>query len=93
MAAGISPVGGRFQISQGQNEQQDGWKGLTAMTATETAERPSMLILGELSPPSQVCDGGNSRKSRCTTSLSMTGWCCVTSHNGSGDMDSVRKRH
>lgn len=88
--AGISPARGMFQINQGQNEQQDGWKGLTAMTATETAESPSMRILGDVSPPSQVCEGGNSRKSRRTTSLSMTAWCIVSSHNGSGDTRSPK---
>ena len=31
-------------MSQGQNEQQDGWKGLTAITATDRAESPEILI-------------------------------------------------
>jgi ribonuclease HI len=91
-SGGISPDGGRFHISHGQNEQQEGWKGLTAITATDTAESPAIRMRGELSSPSQVCDGGNSRKSRRTTSLSMASWCHGPLHN---DFDPrlIRKQH
>jgi hypothetical protein len=58
-------------MSQGQNEQQDGWKGLTAITATDTAERPEILIRGDILLPSHVYVGGNSRKSSLMTSGSM----------------------
>jgi hypothetical protein len=60
-----------FQMSQGQNEQQDGWNGLTAITATDTALSPDSLIRGEMLGPSQVWVGGNSRKSSLTTRGSM----------------------
>jgi hypothetical protein len=41
-------------MSQGQKEQQEGWKGLTAITATDTALSPDNLIRGEVLAPSQV---------------------------------------
>jgi hypothetical protein len=53
-------------MSQGQKEQQDGWKGFTAITATDAALRLETLIRGEVSDPSQVWVGGNSRKSSLT---------------------------
>jgi hypothetical protein len=68
---GIFFTGSRFQISQGQNEQQEGWNGLTAITATDVAERPEIVIPGEVFSPSQVYEGGKIRKSRDTTSFSM----------------------
>jgi ribonuclease HI len=93
MSGGISPDGGRFQISHGQNEQQEGWKGLTAITATDAAESPTIRIRGELFSPSQVCDGENSRKSRRTTSLSMARWCIGPLHNGSDARFTIRNQH
>ena len=44
-------------MSQGQKEQQEGWKGLTAITATETALRPDNLIRGEVLAPSGMGGG------------------------------------
>lgn len=58
-------------MSHGQNEQQDGWNGFTAMTARDPDLRPEIRILGETSAPSQVWVGGNSRKSSLITSGSM----------------------
>ena len=59
-------------MSQGQNEQQEGWNGLIAMTATDSAERLEIVIPGDIFSPSQVCEGGKIRKSSDTTSFSMT---------------------
>jgi len=69
--AGITGRGGRFQQIHGVKEQQDFSNGLNTMTATDLAERPVIQIRGERFSPSQVCVGGNSRKSSETTSFSM----------------------
>jgi hypothetical protein len=71
MPGGMTGIGGRFQQSQGVNEQQDFSNGLKTMTATDAAESPSSRIAGERFPPSQVCAGGNSRKSSETMSGSI----------------------
>jgi hypothetical protein len=57
---------------QGVNEQQDFSKGLNTITAIDEASRPFNLIRGERLSPSQVCVGGNSRKSRDTIRVSIT---------------------
>jgi hypothetical protein len=68
---GTSFIGGRFQISQGQNEQHEGWNGLIAITATDVADNPEIVIPGEIFPPSQVYEGGKIRKLSDTISFSM----------------------
>ena len=65
------PDGGIFQASQGEKEQHEGMKGFTAITASETDLRFSILIRGDSSSPSQVFVGGNSRKSSLTISFSI----------------------
>jgi hypothetical protein len=64
--AGISGTGGRFQMIHGENEQQDFSNGLKIITATEAAFSPLRMRRGEIFSPSQVCVGGNSRKSSVT---------------------------
>jgi hypothetical protein len=44
-------------------EQQDFSKGLKTITATDAAFNPLSMMRGEMFSPSQVCMGGNSRKS------------------------------
>ncbi len=68
----MTSTGGKFQASHGENEQQDGIKGFTAMTAREFEEILPMRINGEESSPSQVWVGGNSRKSSLTISFSIS---------------------
>ena len=58
--------GGMFHMIQGVNEQQDFSKGLNTIIAIDAAFSPFNLIRGERLSPSQVCVGGNSRKSRDT---------------------------
>jgi hypothetical protein len=71
MPAGITGNGGRFQQSHGVNEQQDFSNGLKTMTATDAADSPFRRMAGERFSPSQVCVGGNSRKSSETVSGSI----------------------
>src|SRR5512145_1798955 len=67
----MTGTGGMFQQSQVVNEQQDFSNGLKTITATEAADNPFSRIAGDRFPPSQVCSGGNSRKSSETMSGSM----------------------
>jgi hypothetical protein len=50
----------------GEYEQQDLLKGLKTITATDAAFRPFNNTRGEMLSPSQVCVGGNSKKSKET---------------------------
>ena len=65
-------TGGRFQIIHGVYEQQDFSKGLKAITATDAAFSPLNIRRGDMFSPSQVCMGGNSRKSSETIRRSIT---------------------
>jgi len=68
MPGGMTGTGGRFQQIHGVKEQQDFSKGLKTMTATDAADNPPSRMAGDRFSPSQVCTGGNSRKSSETVS-------------------------
>jgi hypothetical protein len=72
MPAGISGTGGRFQMIHGVYELQDFSKGLKIITATDAAFSPLSMMRGEMFSPSQVCVGGNSKKSSETIRRSIT---------------------